>query len=242
MRYKTLITASLALLVVNNSFATNDNFSTNNKIKAVNYSANNIVKLNTDTLVQTMIELNKNEDIQNISIGDSTSWNVTVPKNTPHILFIKPNITNGNTNMTIITDKNTYHFDLSSNEADKTNIVYHLKFNYQNQYNNLAYANSYKYSNYTNKNSPDNWNWQYSYSGNKNLVPKLIFDDKEKFTYFKFKPNQETPAIYINKNGKDELVNYRIKPPYVVIEKLSNKFTIRYGNQITHIFNEQGRA
>jgi len=230
MIYKKLITASLFLSLLNNSYALA------NKIKTVTYSSNNIVKLYSDTLLHTMIELNKNEDIQNISIGDSNAWNINVPKNTPNIIFIKPNMINSHTNMTVITDKNTYHFELSSNELDKNNAIYHLKFHYPN---NLAYIN-YKDNHYY-KNHPDSWNWQYSFKGNKNIAPKLIFDDKEKFTYFKFNKTQEVPAIYINNNGIDELVNYKIKPPYIVVEKLAQKFTLRYGNQITHIFNEQGK-
>tara|TARA_R110002072_G_scaffold219248_1_gene376865 strand:- start:16368 stop:17072 length:705 start_codon:yes stop_codon:yes gene_type:complete len=234
MIYKKLIAVSLFCTVLNNSYGLT------NKIKTVTYSPNNIIKLSSDTLLQTMIELNKNEDIQNISIGDSTAWNVNVPKNTPNIIFVKPNMINSNTNMTVITDKNTYHFDLSSNEIDKNNAIYHLKFHYPNITNNLSYIN-YKNNHYY-KNNPDGWNWQYSFIGNKNIAPKLIFDDKEKFTYFKFNPTQEAPAIYINNNGKDELVNYKVKSPYIVIEKLARKFTIRYGNQITHIYNEQGKV
>ena len=231
---KKLIAASLLTLILSNSYGMTS------KIKTVTYSENNIIKLSSDTLMHTMIELNKNEDIQNISIGDSTAWNINVPKNTPNIIFIKPNMINSNTNMTVITDKNTYHFDLSSNEIDKYNAIYHLKFNYPNVTNSLSYIN-YKPNHYY-KNNPDSWNWQYSFTGNKNISPKLIFDDKEKFTYFKFNNTQEIPAIYINNNGIDELVNYKVKPPYIVVEKLARKFTIRYGNQITHIFNEQGKV
>ena len=107
------------------------------RIKEYIYSPNDIYLLQLNYGYQSQIEFQKNEVIQTISIGDTYSWKVTPLGN---ILFINPMEKNMRTNMTIITNKRTYQFDLLSKEMDKDNInelVYVIRFYYpKKKYNN----------------------------------------------------------------------------------------------------------
>ena len=81
---------------------------------------------------QSQIEFAKGENIETITMGDSYAWNVTPLNNR---LFIKPLEFNVRTNMTIITNKRTYHFDLVAKKSSKKgkinrDLVYVVKFQY----------------------------------------------------------------------------------------------------------------
>ena len=79
---------------------------------------------------QSHIEFGKNESIETITLGDSFAWKITPLDNR---LFIKPMERNIRTNMTIITNKKTYQFDLVSKElesGDEKDLVYVVRFQY----------------------------------------------------------------------------------------------------------------
>jgi type IV secretion system protein VirB9 len=79
---------------------------------------------------QSHIEFERGEEVQNISLGDTYAWHITP---LGHRLFIKPIEKDVTTNMTIITTKRIYHFDLVSKDLDPSEqdkIVYQVKFYY----------------------------------------------------------------------------------------------------------------
>ena len=104
-----------------------------NRIKTYTYNENDVYKLLVNYGYQTTIEFSKNEKIVTISLGDNYSWKITPASNR---LFIKPMEENINTNMTIITNKRTYHFDLFSEKLSKEKLkelVYVLRFFYPSE-------------------------------------------------------------------------------------------------------------
>ena len=101
-----------------------------NRIKTYTYNENDVYKLLVNYGYQTTIEFSKNEKIITISLGDNYSWKITPSSNR---LFIKPMEENIDTNMTVITSKRTYHFDLFSEKLSKEKLkelVYVLRFFY----------------------------------------------------------------------------------------------------------------
>jgi type IV secretion system protein VirB9 len=104
-----------------------------NRIKTYTYNENDVYKLLVNYGYQTVIEFSKNEKIVTISLGDNYSWKITPSSNR---LFIKPMEENINTNMTVITNKRTYHFDLFSEKLLKEKLkelVYVLRFFYPSE-------------------------------------------------------------------------------------------------------------
>ena len=82
-------------------------------------------------------------------------------------------------------------------------------------------------------------NFNYTIAGNKTISPLEIFDDGE-FTYIRFKDiNADMPAIFeVLPDGNETLINYRKKEGYIIIEKVTSIYTLRFGPQIACIFNE----
>ena len=103
---------------------------TDSRIKTYIYSPNEVFLLVLHHGFQTHIEFHKNETIDTITIGDTYSWQITPLDNR---LFIKPLEKNVRTNMTVITNKRTYQFDLVAKEledGDEKDLVYVLRFHY----------------------------------------------------------------------------------------------------------------
>ncbi|WP_341748336.1 TrbG/VirB9 family P-type conjugative transfer protein [Candidatus Tisiphia endosymbiont of Dascillus cervinus] len=103
---------------------------TDNRIKTYIHNPNEVYLLVLHFGFQSSIEFAKNEEIQNIVLGESYAWKMTPLANR---LFIKPLEKNIRTNMTIITNKRTYQFDVVSKELEEgreKDLVYVVRFYY----------------------------------------------------------------------------------------------------------------
>ncbi|MEY4464110.1 MAG: hypothetical protein RLZZ81_1081 [Pseudomonadota bacterium] len=107
-----------------------------NRIKTYIYNPNEVYLLVLHFGFQSHIEFAKNEEIQNIILGDAYAWKITPLANR---LFIKPLEKDIRTNMTIITNKRTYEFDIASTElmmGNERDLVYVIKFYYPKKNSN----------------------------------------------------------------------------------------------------------
>lgn len=104
---------------------------TDNRIKTYIYNPNEVYLLVLHYGFQSHIEFAKGEEINTISLGDSYAWKISPLGNR---LFIKPLEKNIRTNMTIITSKRTYQFDLVAKnieeDEDERDLVYVIRFYY----------------------------------------------------------------------------------------------------------------
>jgi type IV secretion system protein VirB9 len=121
----------IALIFVITSLAQADEpITIDNRIKTYIYSENEVFRLLVHYGYQSSIEFAEGEKIATISVGDSFAWKITP---VGRRLFIKALQDNMHTNMTIITNKHTYQFDLMSKTPDKNidkELVYVLRFFY----------------------------------------------------------------------------------------------------------------
>lgn len=200
------------------------------RVKMVMYDPNNVVLLHARYGYQTQIAFAPNEMVQSVSIGDSLAWQV-VPVN--HYLFIKP-VASSNTNMTVLTNLNSYNFQLNSINQ-KVSPTYKLQFIYPHTgFNQSAITNSVATFN------PENLNWKYSFTGFRALAPIAAFDNGQ-FTYFKFKTNgmSHLPSVFIVDDHRNEsLVNYHMQGDYMVVNTVAKQFTLRDGAYVTSIYND----
>jgi type IV secretion system protein VirB9 len=112
------------------SCATDTPIATDRRIQTYVYSENEVFKLVIHYGYQTSIEFATGEQVKTISMGDNFAWKIT-PSGSR--IFVKPLQENVHTNMTIITNMRTYHFDLFSKAAtdlDDNELVYVLRFFY----------------------------------------------------------------------------------------------------------------
>jgi type IV secretion system protein VirB9 len=100
------------------------------RIKTYVYNPSEVYMLVLHHGYQSHIEFAQGESIETISLGDSYAWKISP---LGHRLFIRPLESNIRTNMTIITNKRAYQFDLISKELELGNeyeLVYQIKFFY----------------------------------------------------------------------------------------------------------------
>ena len=103
---------------------------TDSRIKTYIYNPNEVYLLVVHYGFQSQIEFSNGEEVKTISLGDSYAWKITPLENR---LFIKPMEKNIRTNMTILTNKRSYQFDIVAkelNDEDDQDLVYVVRFYY----------------------------------------------------------------------------------------------------------------
>lgn len=88
--------------------------SRDSRIKTFLYSENEIYRVLLYHGFQSSIEFTLGEVPETISVGDSYAWKITP---VDRRIFIKPQEQNIHTNMTVITNRRTYHFELLAKAA-----------------------------------------------------------------------------------------------------------------------------
>ncbi len=203
---------------------------TDSRVKLLVYNTNQVYKLVAYYGYQIDIQLADAEEIKTIAAGDSVGWQIV---GSGQHIFIKPMANDARTNLSIITTKRTYIFDLSSRSPERRGtIAYLVRFRYPE-----LDATSALVSSAANTYAP-RFNFEYKISGSHAIEPRRVFDDGQ-FTYFQFDRKLEMPAIFVvGPDGKEGLVNYRIEGPYVVVERLADFYTLRAGKQTATAINQ----
>ncbi len=210
------------------------------RIKIINYIPNSVVLFVGHYTYHSIIEFSPEEEIKTITMGTPTSWQIYPDGNR---IFIKPIAEDATTNMTVITNKRMYFFEMHGEYADSINdrnIAFITKFMYPDTQGSGNLPTTMQHYIPPDLTKPEQYNLQYKISGSaRNIEPILIFDDGE-FTYFKFRNvNSELPAFFtVDKDGNESIINYRIFSGYVVIERVADKFTLRSGKNTLCVFNE----
>lgn len=212
------------------------------RIRIMVYSPDDVFKFIGYYGYQASIELSKEEEVVSISMGDTTAWQIVPAGNR---IFIKPMEADATTNMTLITDKRTYFFELYAEETDNIrdpDMVFNVKFIYPDQ-EEEEHLKSYNTTlSGPDLQHPEKYNFNYSISGNEEIAPIKIFDDGD-FTYLQFRDkNAEIPAIFaVDENLRESMVNYRLDPNnsnIIIVEQVFRKLSIRHGKKIVCVFNE----
>jgi type IV secretion system protein VirB9 len=105
------------------------------RVRVVDYNPLDVVKVTAYFGVSTIVQFDTAEVIKEVAIGDESAWNV-VPRG--NHFFLKPKQKKADTNVTVVTDKRTYHFSLyvaprSLKDASAwrdPELVYGLTFRY----------------------------------------------------------------------------------------------------------------
>lgn len=221
---------------------------TDPRVKSLTYNENEVYRLTAHYGFTTVLEFHKNERIVTIAIGDIEGWQLVQPSGLQNFLFVKPIKNNANTNMTVVTSERVYSFEMNANHAQShrsNELSFRIKFNYPMLLDQeLADIGKKKNKGFDPKEfspsniEPEDWNFKYSYAGDKRLLPHRAFDDGM-FTYFEFSDKSVTPAIFaVDEKGNESIVNYAIRGKYLVVETLSKQFTLRDGETSTCIFND----
>lgn len=246
MRSSVLMLFTLLILSYN-CFAIRESrpIATDNRIRVMVYHPDDVFKFIGYYGYQASIELAKNEEVVSLSMGDTTSWQIVPEGNR---IFIKPIEHDATTNMTLITNKRTYFFELYAQETKDIrdpNMVFNVRFIYPDEESEEHIKSYTQSSGSLDLSHPEHYNFNYSISGNEEIAPVKVFDDGE-FTYLQFRDkNAELPAIFaVDEELRESMVNYRLStntPNLIIVEQVFHKLSIRHGKKITCIFNEAFR-
>lgn len=210
------------------------------KFRSYIYNPNDVYRYIGHYTYQGFIEFEAGETIGTISMGDPTLW---MFEHLGNRLFLKPvGEDNSETNMTVITNKKVYHFELMAKEANgitDEDLIFVVKFAYPDEKDkNIVQFPKVPVSDKPDMRDLSKYNFSYQYTGEPVIAPIKVFDNGQ-FTYFQFSArNAEIPAIFtVDASGFESLVNFRAVDDYIIVERVSPQFTLRNGNDIVCVYN-----
>jgi len=216
------------------------------RIRTLFYDPAAIVPIHGRSGIQSTIEFAPDERIENIAIGDSSAWQVT-PNRRANLLFLKPVLPHAHTNMTVVTDRRTYMFDLAS-AAPRATPLYILRFTYPAPPPRIGEEDSSGEMDDQGGEEPMlmpvaarpiDLNFAWEGKGAHRLLPERSFDDGQS-TYLAWPADEELPAILATgPDGNEGPVNYAIKGAYVVIDGVPARLTLRAGKDSATLTNRR---
>ena len=213
-----------------------------NRLVEVPYSESQVVRLDGKTKVQATIAFADDERIENVAIGDSQSWQVT-PNKRATLLFVKPLTPTASTNMTVVTDKRTYLFDLVAGPRAKP--VYVLRFTYPEEERQAAMqlAQGPSEEELAAAQAPEqivdpaDLNFAWASSGDANLLPARSYDDGMA-TYLSWPEGRAVPAILIkDSDGTEGPVNFTVRGDTIVVDGVPREIVLRSGKDAAMLVN-----
>ena len=223
------------------------------RIQYVDYDPDNVVKIRAKIGHTVTVQLDKSEDAEKgvVAMGDAQAWNMAVKGNN---LIFKPTATSPATNLTVITDKRTYVFDLSLAgciKGKKRRCVeiqqptYLLRFHYPTEEEKARRKRAAQQERALNmmvkfglSKETAQLNYLYYGKGDKAIAPSAIWDDG-RFTYIQYADNRDLPAVYkINPDGSEMLVNSHMEEDVIVVHETAPKLVIRLGESVLGVENK----
>ncbi len=207
------------------------------RLVEVLYDEAKVVRIDGRVAVQASIMFGADETIENVAIGDSQAWQVT-PNKRADILFVKPLEPRAATNLTVVTSKRTYLFDLVASPAAKP--LYLMRFVYpevpeaeQEPPAQLAAApdaieqqavrDPYAVI------DPAALNFAWDASGDSELLPENTYDDG-RATFLTWPSGRQVPAILVvNSRGVEGPVNFTVRGETIVVDGVPQTIVLRSG-------------
>lgn len=210
------------------------------RIRFVDYDAANVVQIVAQYGRQTFVKFAEDEKIEDLGGGDTKAWDIGVTQR-PNSFFIKPKALSPNTNITVVTNKRHYNFDLQL-EKKKVPNVYMVWFRYPDD--DAKATASIDRTKHVNQQLEQGaatlaQNRAYTVQGASSISPMEAYDDGS-FTYLRFAPRANMPAVYyVDEDGTEKLVNFNVKDDVLVVHRVAPKLVLRRGDTLVAcIFNE----
>ncbi|AKH43935.1 type IV secretion system protein VirB9 [Altererythrobacter atlanticus] len=214
------------------------------------YDPDQIVSIQGKAGVQATIMFGEDERIENVAIGDSQKWQVT-PNKRANLLFVKPLAERAATNMTVVTDRHTYLFDLVASPANK-NPLYVLSFSYPVELEQVQQADAAATPPAESANAielaaandpyavvdPAELNFAWKTEGDSKLLPTRIYDDGDA-TFLTWPADAPLPAILVKDHaGTEGPVNFAVRGEVIVVDRVPREFILRSGGDVATLVNE----
>ena len=214
------------------------------------YNPDEVVTIRGRARVQATIQFGEGETIENVAVGDSTAWQIT-PNKRANLLFVKPLSASASTNMTVVTNKHTYLFDLVA--SPKHRPLYVLRFTYPEpgidpaeEARLAAAANPPETANAIELQAardpyavvdPALLNFAWRGTGAVALLPDETYDDGDA-VFLKWAAGKAVPAILTrNEAGEEGPVNFTVRGETVVVQDVPRELILRTGEETATLTN-----
>jgi type IV secretion system protein VirB9 len=209
------------------------------------YDESQVVLVEGRANVQTTIRFGEDELIENVAIGDSQAWQIT-PNKRANLLFVKPLAERAATNMTVITNRHTYLFDLVANPKNATPL-YVLSFTYpeavepaEETLAPLAAPNDVELAAAQEAHAivdPAELNFAWDRKGDRKLLPARVYDDGTA-TFLAWPVGAPVPAILMkDEQGTEGPVNFAVRGDVIVIDGVPRELVLRSGKDMATLHN-----
>ncbi len=198
------------------------------------YDPGQVVHIEGRTKVQATIVFGADENIENVAVGNSEAWQIT-PNKRANLLFIKPLSPTARTNMTVVTDRHTYLFDLVA--SPRAQPLYVLRFIYPdepeaepmlvenpNALELAAAGDPYAVI------DPAQLNFEWARTGVAGLLPERAYDDGSA-TFLSWPADAAIPAILTKDSaGTEGPVNFTVRGDTIVVDGVPREIVLRSGD------------
>jgi type IV secretion system protein VirB9 len=214
------------------------------------FDENRVYTIKGKVKVQTTVKFAPDEAIQNVAIGDSASWQVQ-PNQAQTLLFVKPLEPAARTNMTVVTNRRTYLFDLVASPRNAP--LYVMQFRYPelekaeaeaalaaaaeaqreeaNAVELAAASDPYAVV------DPAQLNFEWEGAGKSALLPARAYDDGEAL-FLTWPDGTAIPAILVtNEDGDEGPVNFTVRGDTVVLDTVPPQIILRSGGDTATLTN-----
>lgn len=214
------------------------------------YDPGQVVRVEGKANVQATIRFGEKETIENVAVGDSQSWQIT-PNKRANLLFVKPLADRATTNMTVVTDRHTYLFDLVASPAHR-NPLYVLAFTYPKELEpveepELADAPRVESANALELAAagdpyavvdPAQLNFAWASAGEARLLPQRVYDDGDA-TFLTWPVGTPLPAILVKDyEGVEGPVNFAVRGDTIVVDGVPREIVLRSGEGAATLTNQ----
>ena len=216
---------------------------TDPRIRTVVYQRDDVIRLTGQACFQIDLEFAPDEHFIGLAAGDMEG--ITFETNANH-LFLKPKAPRIVTNLTVLTDRRSYHLDYhtTAHRPDPTDAaaIYAVRFRYpEDELRELALAaqahqQAERLASALSSPNPAR-NVDYVYCGPKTLRPDAASDDGLQ-TRLRFAAHNELPAIFVRgADGGESLVNFTVTGNDLVIHRIAHQFILRRGREVGCVVN-----
>lgn len=219
------------------------------RLVTLTFDEAHVYTINGKVRVQTTIKFAPDEAIQNVAIGDSAAWQVQ-PNQAQSILFVKPLEPSARTNMTVVTSRRTYLFDLVASPRNAP--LYVMQFRYpelEKAEAEAALAAAAAEREEANPmelaaandplavSDPATLNFDWATNGESELLPERVYDNGQA-VFLTWPEGTAIPAILItNDNGEEGPVNFTPRGETIVLDTVPREIILRSGRDSATLIN-----
>ena len=207
-----------------------------NAVQIYPFSDNALYRLYAAPQQVSDIVLQPGETLSAVSAGDTVRWAVgdtasgSGPSRQVHVM-VKPFATGLKTNLVILTDRRTYHLELVS--TDRTSMAA-ISWSYPQDGLIAEHGSGQSSATIDSGLAIENLNFRYAISGDSPAWrPVRAFDDGNK-VYIEFPERidqgEAPPLFVVGEDGRSDLVNYRVRGNFYVVDRLFAAAELRLGS------------